>query len=277
MELKLLMEGKTKRVYGRPDGNLEFHFKDDATGYIDPDTGEPVFDSGYDKVVGQIPGKGRVSCQFTKYFFELLKKKGIPTHYVDTIADNIMVVKPATLLGVKAESNMEGAEDLYNLEWVFRFQAYGSFWRRYPCVRPGRRLRKLVEVYAKGLPGLPDILMIDDSLVELRIMSPGEVSHTKDLLRKIADLIYEECDKRGLHVIDGKLEFGRDMDGNIFLIDDISPDVIRVCRGAKIDGGGDCTVAGDCITTKVEEDGVKKIIAKNIISPDELAAAFNIS
>jgi len=33
--LKLVIEGKTKRVFERPDGNLEFHFKDDATGYID--------------------------------------------------------------------------------------------------------------------------------------------------------------------------------------------------------------------------------------------------
>jgi hypothetical protein len=51
------MEGKTKRVYGRPDGNLEFHFKDDATGYIDPDTGEPVFDSGYDRSSGRSRGR----------------------------------------------------------------------------------------------------------------------------------------------------------------------------------------------------------------------------
>ncbi len=276
MGLEIVIDGKTKRVYKRPDGNLEFHFKDDATGYIDPDTGKPVFDSGYDQVVGQILGKSRVSCQFSTHFFELLKKRGIPTHHVKTTADNVMIVEPATLLGVEAESDVEGAEDLYNLEWVFRFQAYGSYWRRYPSVKPGRHLSKLVEIYAKGLPGLPDILMVDDSLIELGIMSPSEVNYTKDLLRNIGDVISEECEKRGLHVIDGKLEFGRDGDGNIFLIDDISPDVIRVCRGAKIDEKGDCTIAGDCIITKIEDDGMKKIIAKNIISPDELAEAFDI-
>jgi phosphoribosylaminoimidazole-succinocarboxamide synthase len=276
MELKLLIDGKTKRVFRRPDGYLEFHFKDDATGYIDSATGKPVFDSGYDKIVGQIPRKGRVSCQFSKYFFELLNEKRIPTHYVETIGDNVMVVKPANLLGVKAETDVEGAEDLYNLEWVFRFQAYGSFWRRYPCIRPGRHLRKLVEVYAKGLPGLPDTLMVDETLVELGIMTTGEITHTKGLLRKIADVIQGECGRRGLRVIDGKLEFGRDMNGKIFLIDDISPDVIRVCRGTRVNEEGDCMVAEDCITTKIDEDGTKKIIAKNIIGPDELAAAFEI-
>ena len=275
--MKLVIEGKTKRVFERSDGNLEFHFKDDATGYMDQATGKPVFDSGYDKVVGQIPGKGRVSCQFSSHLFRLLNARGLPTHYVETPADNVMVVKPATLLGAKAESDVEGAADLYNLEWVFRFQAYGSFWRRYPNVKPGRRVNNLVEVYSKGLPGDPDILMVDDTLVELGIMTNDEVAHTKEVLRGIADALYEECEKRGLHLIDGKCEFGRDEEGNIFLIDDISPDVIRVCRGARLDSEGNCTVAGECITTRIDEDGAKKIIAMNLITPDELAAAFDIN
>lgn len=275
--MKLVIEGKTKTVFKRPDGNLEFHFKDDATGYIDPATGEPVFDSGYDKVVGQIPGKGRVSCQFSSRLFKLLNARGLPTHYVETPADNVMVVRPATLLGAKAESDVEGAADLYNLEWVFRFQAYGSFWRRYPNVKPGGRVNNLVEIYSKGLPGDPDILMVDDTPVELGIMTPEEVAYTKGVLRGIADVLSEECERRGLHLIDGKCEFGRDEDGNIFLIDDISPDVIRVCRGAKLDTEGNCTVAGECITTKIDEDGAKKITAKNLITPDELAAAFDMS
>ncbi len=75
---RMVIDGKTKRVFERPDGHLEFHFKDDATGCIDQATGRAVFDSGYDSVVGQIPGKGRVSCQFSKYFFELLKKTVFP-------------------------------------------------------------------------------------------------------------------------------------------------------------------------------------------------------
>ncbi len=274
--MKLVIDGKTKSVYERPDGNLEFHFKDDATGYIGQNTGKPVFDSGYDKVVGQIKGKGRVSCQFSSYLFKLLNKRGVPTHYIETTGENVMVVKPAALLGMKSESDVEGAQDLYNLEWVFRNQAYGSFWRRYPSVKPGRSIDKLVEVYSKGLPGDSDILMVDDTLMELGIMTHEEVDYTKKMLREIADLLYEECEKRGLHLIDGKCEFGRNKDGEIFLIDDISPDVIRVCRGAKLDENGNCTVADECIMTRIEENGSKKIIAKNLIMADELAAAFEI-
>jgi len=138
-------------------------------------------------------------------------------------------------------------------------------------------VNKLVEIYSKGLPGDPDILMVDDTPVELGIMTPEEVAHAKEVLRGIADVLSEECEKRGLHLIDGKCEFGRDEDGKIFLIDDISPDVIRVCRGARLDSEGNCTVAGECIATRIDEDGSKKITAKNLITPDELAAAFDIS
>jgi phosphoribosylaminoimidazole-succinocarboxamide synthase len=64
--VSLVYHGKTKDVFNRPDEYLEFHFKDDATGYMLD--GKPIFNSGYDKVVGQIPGKGEISRRFTKYF-----------------------------------------------------------------------------------------------------------------------------------------------------------------------------------------------------------------
>ena len=131
MIMELVYEGKTKDVYKQPgpNGKLEFHFKDDATGYINPNTGEPVFDSGYDSVVGKILGKGRVSCQFSTHIFKLLKDE-VPTHYIDTIGYNVMVVEPAELLSMKKAVDVDGADDLYNMEWVYRLQNYGSLWRR---------------------------------------------------------------------------------------------------------------------------------------------------
>jgi len=117
---------------------------------------------------------------------------------------------------------------------------------------------------------------VDDSLIESGIMSQKEIAQTKRLLREIAEVMGKECKKRGLHLVDGKLEFGRNKDNGIYLIDDISPDVIRVCRGAKLDKKGNCTIYKDCIKTKLDKDGTKKITAKNIISPDDLASAFSM-
>jgi len=71
--MSLVYRGKTKDVYAQSDGNLEFHFKDDATGYMVDE--KPVFNSGYDKVVGQIPGKGRFRASSPSISLSCLKKK----------------------------------------------------------------------------------------------------------------------------------------------------------------------------------------------------------
>lgn len=63
-----------------------------------------MFDPGYDNIIGDIPGKGAIACRFAAYFFELLKKNNIPTHYVATVGDNIMIVEPAVPLSMAAES-----------------------------------------------------------------------------------------------------------------------------------------------------------------------------
>ena len=54
-------------------------------------------------VVGEIPGKVAIACRFATHFFKLLKAKGVPTHYIDTISDNEMIVEPAIPFGMKVE------------------------------------------------------------------------------------------------------------------------------------------------------------------------------
>jgi phosphoribosylaminoimidazole-succinocarboxamide synthase len=238
--MKLMYKGKTNDVYKRDDGNLEFHFKDTATGIISG--GKTVFDPGFDNVVGEIPGKGKVSCQFTVYFFELLTKKGIPNHYIRMLGPNVILARPAELLRVSG---------LHNLEFVCRNSAYGSFLRRYPFVKPCKNLNQLVEITTKGKS---DYLINDDVIIELGIMTKEEVKDAKDLTKKIIGIVSGEFKKKGLHLVDGKIELGR-VDGKMRLIDDISPDVIRVCKGAKFDKDGNC---------------ITKCGGKNILSPDEL-------
>ena len=117
-ENNLIYSGKSKNVYniteGPHKGKYRLVFKDEATGYIE--NGKPVFDPGYDTVVGEIPGKGAIACRFATYFFKLLKEKGIPSHYIDTLKVNEMIVEPANPLSMPAYSeDMPGAEPLMNL------------------------------------------------------------------------------------------------------------------------------------------------------------------
>ena len=298
--MSLIYEGKTKSVLKRPDGTLEFRFKDDATGYIGPD-GKPVFNSGYDGVVGQIPGKGVISCQFTKHFFEIFEEKGIPTDLVEAKPhSNVMVVTPAKLLGVENQAkDFTGSDEIYGLECVFRKEVYGSWWRRYPCQTPGDKLN-VQEFYAKGKAGEPDILLVDDAMVQLGMMNQKEMETTKKRTAQIGDIMYEEFAKNAFHLVDGKMEWGRSLrTGDVILIDDLSPDTFRVCEGYDLDKKDNCMLNKQCIKTNyrqnsefikcsncnepVEEKGKfeRFIEAKNILSADpaglkKLAESFRL-
>lgn len=256
MEAKnLIYSGKSKNVYeiteGPYIGKYRLVFKDEATGYFE--NGKPVFDPGYDVVVGEIPGKGAIACRFATYFFKLLQQKGIPSHYIDTISDNEMIVEPALPLGIPAASpDMPGSAPLLNLEFTWRNQATGSFWRRYPFVRPCKNIHKVVETWTKGDV---DVLISFEALEETGAMTREEIDFSVDLVKNIADIVSKEFAAKNLHVIDGKFELGRLKygDGKIVIIDEISPDVLRVCKGYTPDEEGNCQAYRECTVTALNE------------------------
>ena len=111
--MKIIREGKTKTVIDAGDGNLLLRFKDDVTG-----TGD-VVDPGANEVIGKIEGKGNASLKLSKYFFDILRAKGIKTHFIDAdLNANTMLVKRAETFG-------------YGLEFICRLKAAGSYVRRY--------------------------------------------------------------------------------------------------------------------------------------------------
>ena len=106
--MNLIYKGKTKNVYQLEDGNYLLEFKDDVTGE------NGVFDPGANSVGLTIEGAGKSCLRITKMFFELLKEKNIPTHYIDADIDaSTMKVLPAKTFG-------------NGLEVICRFRAVGS-------------------------------------------------------------------------------------------------------------------------------------------------------
>ena len=236
-------------------------------------------------------------------FFYRYKEEGIPTDLVEAKPhSNVMTVTPAKLLGVKNQAKkFKGSDGIYGLECVFRKEVFGSWWRRYPCQVPGSKL-DVVEFYAKGKAGEPDILMVDDAMVQLGMMNKKEMETTKKRTEQIGDIMYSEFAKRNFHLVDGKMEWGRDLKtGDVILIDDLSPDTFRVCQGFDLDKKGNCKVNERCIKTdyrqkseflrcsnpgcfeSVEVKGKfeRFIEAKNILSADptglkKLAEAFRL-
>jgi phosphoribosylaminoimidazole-succinocarboxamide synthase len=254
-ENNLVYRGKSKDVFniteGPHAGKYRLVFKDEATGYIE--NGKAVFDPGYDTVVGNIPGKGAIGCRFATHFFKLLKEKGIPSHYIDTVSENEMIVEPALPLDMPVESQeFPGSAPLLNLEFTWRNNATGSFWRRYPFVQPCKNVHKVVEAWTKGDS---DILITLEALEETGAMSKEEITQSVELVKNIAGIVSREFTQKGLHVIDGKFELGRLKygDGKIVIIDEISPDVLRVCKGYTPGEAGNCEIYGQCAVTSYSE------------------------
>jgi phosphoribosylaminoimidazole-succinocarboxamide synthase len=272
----LVYSGKSKDIYRIPEGEYAnkyaFVFTDRATGYLDKDN-KPFFDPGYDSVVGKIPGKGAIACRFAAYFFELFAEKRIPTHYITTVRDDVMIVEPATPIGLPEQGpEFEGSAPLLNLEWTWRNNATGSFWRRYPFVRPGQNLSQVVEAWTKGES---DKLITFEALIAAGVMTQEEIEWVEGFVKRIATVIAEELASKGLHLIDGKLELGRlkTGDGKIVLIDEISPDVLRVCKGYSPDAQKNCAANRECIKTSYS-GGVRKIVGRNQLTAAELEKVF---
>jgi phosphoribosylaminoimidazole-succinocarboxamide synthase len=106
-------------------------------------------------------------------------------------------------------------------------------------------------------------------------MSKDEIAQSVELVKNIAEIVSREFTSKNLHVIDGKFELGRlkDGDGKIVLIDEISPDVLRVCKGYYPDKNGDCNLYKQCTVTNFA-DGKKTIKNRNQVSAADFVNIF---
>lgn len=213
--MELLYKGKTKDVFKQNNGHIILKFKDDVTGE------DGVFDPGANTVGLTIPGAGRSGLHMTQFFFEKLEREGIPTHYIDAdLEQAMMTVKRATMFG-------------HGLEVICRYRAVGSFLRRYGAYcEEGQPLDALVEITIKD-DEREDPTISKDTLVALEILTEEDYTTLKQLTQTISNIVKDEIAKKGLELYDIKLEFGRDDDGQIMLIDEISGGNMRVYQNGQ--------------------------------------------
>ena len=214
--MKHVYTGKTKDVYALEDGNYLLKFKDDVTGE------DGKFDPGANTVGLTIEGAGRAGLKLTKFFFEILNKKNIPTHYIDAnIEEATMTVKPATVFGK-------------GLEVICRYKAVGSFLRRYGMyATEGQPLDAFVEVTLKD-DVRQDPPISEDALDMLGILSKEEYKVLKELTKQIGNVVKEELAKKDIELYDIKFEFGRVGENKaIVLIDEISGGNMRAYKNGE--------------------------------------------
>ena len=214
--MKKVYEGKTKNVYSLENGNVLLEFKDDCTGK------DGVFDPGENQVGLKIEGIGRSNLETSIHFFEILKKKGIKTHYVSANLEKAtMEVLPAKVFG-------------HGLEVVCRLVATGSFIKRYgEYIKNGTPLKGgYVECTFKN-DALGDPLVTKDALVALGVMTAEMYDSIKEQTLKITKVVADDLKTMGLDLWDIKFEFGYN-NGEVILIDEIASGNMRVYKGDKI-------------------------------------------
>jgi len=212
---KLIYQGKTKDVYENTDGTYTLKLKDDATGK------DGIFDPGENAVGLSIEGLGRASLALTKYYFEKLKAAGIPTHYIDSnLAEVTMQVTPAQVFG-------------QGVEFICRRRADGGFVRRYGAyITKGEALDYFVEATLKD-DDRADPPITKDALCILGIMRAEEYETCKALTEQITKRIAADLQGHGLELYDIKFEFGKNEEGSVMLIDEISGGSMRVYKDGE--------------------------------------------
>ena len=214
--MEKLYTGKTKDVFKLDNGNVLLKFKDDCTGK------DGVFDPGENSVGLTIEGIGKANLQTSIYYFELLKKAGIKTHYVDAnLDDATMEVLPGKVFG-------------HGLEVICRLVATGSFILRYGeyiedvTVLEGCYVECTFKNDEKGDP-----LVTGEGLAALGVMSLEMFESMKKQTLAITKIIADDLKTLGLDLWDIKFEFGYNND-EVILIDEIASGNMRVYKDGKI-------------------------------------------
>ena len=217
--MELVKTGKTKDVYKLPNGDYLFKFKDTVTG----NAATGVADQGGNQVVGSVDGVGSAALKMSTFYFELLKKQNVSTHYVSAdFSKNEMTVRPAAFFGK-------------GLEFVVRYKAVGGFVRRFGLYcKDGDVLPPVFEVTLKD-DEREDPPVTSEILDALKLLTPAQYDEIRNETLKICGIVYDDLKSRGLELIDIKIEFGM-VDGKLALIDEISPGNMRVYQdGKKVD------------------------------------------
>ena len=232
---KMIYEGKGKKMWsvvGEPD-LLIAEFKDDLT----------AFDA---TKKGNESGKGALNNKISTELFKLLAAGGIKTAMVETISDTEQVVKKCQIVP---------------LEVIVRNIATGSLTKRLG-IKDGTILPFALVEFCYKDDALHDPIINDEHAIILGAGNEADLEYIKAQARKINEILKPFFASKGLNLVDFKIEFGRDKDGNIILADEISPDSCRFCdtqTGAKMDkdifrqdiGGGSVKVAYEEVLKRI--------------------------
>ncbi|MDW7732576.1 MAG: phosphoribosylaminoimidazolesuccinocarboxamide synthase [Methanolobus sp.] len=211
--------GKAKDIYENSSGTLLFEFTDRVT----------AFDG---KKKSEYHEKGEITCKVAEYWFKILEKNGIPTHYIECPTSTSMIVKRLNIVPV---------------EVIWRNYVAGSLLRRFEAgdnVIP----EDVEPKEGSPIPGgmiefttkfeVVDRPVNTDEIISNGWLSKEEIEYITDLTQRINEIISQELATSGIILADFKVEYGRTSDGKIILADEAgTPDGCRFWKKADFDKG----------------------------------------
>lgn len=240
----LINSGKVKNVFTTDnEDEVLIEFRDDMT----------AGDGARKEVMSK---KGTYNAIISSKIFQVLEDKGIQTQFIELIKPNEMLAKQLEMIPI---------------EVIIRNIATGSLVRKYP-IEDGTKLNPpIVQMDFKD-DDFHDPMLNDSIIKALGIASQEEIDTLKKLALKVNDILKEFFDKAGIILVDFKIEFGKDKDGNIILGDEISPDSCRLWDKKTLD------MLDKELFRKGKDDEVMKayIEVYDRIIPDDEKAKFDL-
>ena len=228
--MTFILQGKVKTVFelDEPDKVL-IQYEDKVT-------------AGNGKKEAYVEDKGKVCCLISELLFRELEQCGIKTHYISMPTHRAMAVKKV---------------DIIPIEVVVRNVAAGSIVRQTPLEEGTVFSNPLVEFYLKD-DEKDDPLLTED---RARLIGDYPLRELKQLAAEVNVVLQDIFNKIDLTLVDFKLEYGYDVNGNLLLADELSPDGMRLWKVGTSEsfdkdlfrnGNGDILLAYQTILTNLQ-------------------------
>ncbi len=198
-QLDLIFEGKGKQIFKTDEEDkIIIHFKDEATAF-----------NGIKRAT--LLNKGSLNNEISSILFEELNKAGFPTHFIKKLNEKDQLCKRL---------------DIFPIEFVVRNIVAGSMARRLN-LKEGLEIENTVYELTLKNSRLGDPLINEDHAVALNLATYEELNKIHTLALSINKFLIEVFKKIDIILVDYKMEFGKDLNGNIILADEITPDSCR--------------------------------------------------
>ena len=199
-ELEMLYEGKSKQIFKTDaEDRVVIRFKDDTSAF-------------YGIKRANIENKGRLTCDISSTVLEYLNANNINTHFIERVG---------------ADGQLCRVVEHVPVEVIVRNVVAGSMAARLGLdegIVPENTIFDLV----LRRNDLGDPLINDHHAVALGLMSYEEIAQMYEMSAAINRCLVELYAKAGITVVDFKIEFGRDANGELVLADELSPDTCRL-------------------------------------------------